>query len=117
MIMAGQPQTKGTTALIQTSQGALLKELGSPEETLPVEFARRILERSAKQASSNGFLQQPAGAGESRASASTGIFGILETMAEQFEKMLATAQKNEQKAKDDYEKLSAAKEEGVSVGK
>jgi len=117
MLMAGQPQTKGTTALIQTSQGQLLKELGSPQESLPVEFARRILERSAKQGSSNGFLQQPAGAGESRASASTGIFGILETMAEQFEKMLSTAQKDELKAKEDYEALSAAKEESITVGK
>jgi len=116
MLMAGKPQTKGT-ALIQTSQGALLKELGSPEETLPVEFARRILERSAKQASSNGFLQQPAGAGESRASASTGIFGILETMAEEFEKNLSTAQKDELKAKEDYEALAAAKEESITVGK
>jgi len=116
MLMAGQPQTKGT-ALLQTSQGALLKELGSPQETLPVEFARRILERSANQASSNGFLQQPAGAGESRASASTGIFGILNTMADQMEKMLSTAQKDELKAKEDYEGLSAAKETSVTVGK
>jgi len=116
MLMAGKPQIKGT-ALIQTSQGALLKELGSPEETLPVEIARRILERSAKQASSNGFLQQPAGAGESRASASTGIFGILETMAEEFEKNLSTAQKDELKAKEDYEALAAAKEESITVGK
>jgi len=117
MMMAGQPQPKGT-ALLQTAQGAaLMKELGEPSETLPVEFARRILERSAKQASSNGFLQQPAGAGESRASASTGIFGILETMAATFERNLATAQKDELQAKEDYEALSAAKEEGVTVGK
>jgi len=117
MLMAGKPQTKGT-ALLQTSQGqTLLRELGSPSETLPVEFARRILERSAKQASSNGFLQQPAGAGESRASASTGIFGILETMAEEFEKNLSTAQKDELKAKEDYEALAAAKEKSVTVGK
>jgi len=116
MLMAGKPQAKGT-ALLQTGQGMLLKELGVASESLPVEFARRILERSAKQASANGFLQQPAGAGESRASASNGIFGILTTMAEEFEKDLSTSQKDELKAKEDYEALAAAKEESITVGK
>merc|ERR1719446_1040981 len=95
----------------------MLKELGSPQESLPVEFARRILERSAKQSSSNGFLQQPAGAGESRASASSAIFGILEQLSEQMDKMLSKCQKDELKAQADYEALSAAKTEAITVGK
>jgi len=119
MLMASQPQSKGT-ALLQTGEGLghlLMRDIGEPAESLPLEFAQRVLERSARQVASNGFLQQPAGAGESRASASNGIFGIMTTMAEEFEKSLSTSQKDEMKAKEDYEALAAAKEESISVGK
>jgi len=119
MLMASKPQSKGT-ALLQTGEGlghTLMKEIGEPAESLPLEFAQRVLERSARQVVSNGFLQQPAGAGESRASASNGIFGIMTTMAEEFEKSLSTSQKDEIKAKEDYEALAAAKEDSISIGK
>ena len=100
-----------------TGTGALSKESGEPVETLAMEFAHRILGCSAKQASSNGFLQQPSGAGECPAFASSGILSILETLAETFEKNLSSAQKDERKAKEHYEVLAAAKEQPIAVAK
>jgi hypothetical protein len=120
LMMASQPQPKGV-ALMQTGEGLgkqLMTAFGQPAEDLPVEFATRILERAARQASSNGFLQseQPTGA-RSYSAASNQVFGIMETMLEDMKKRLATLQKDEEKAKEDYENLAAANEQGVDTAK
>jgi hypothetical protein len=120
LMMASQPQPKGV-ALMQTGEGLgkqLMTAFGQPAEELPVEFATRILERAARQASSNGFLQseQPTGA-RSYSAASNQVFGIMETMLEDMKKRLATLQKDEEKAKEDYENLAAANEQGVDTAK
>merc|ERR1719198_1656953 len=90
-----------------------------PIQELPVEFAQRVLAQSASQASGPGFLQagQPAGAGESRASASNGIYGILTQMLADMEKGLSQSQKDEIKAKEDFEALQAAKTKSIDEGK
>jgi len=44
------------------------------------------------------------------------IFGILQQMQEDFEADLSTAQKQEQKAREDYEALKAAKEAELAAG-
>jgi len=120
MMMAGEPQPKGV-ALMQTGEGIgkqLMNAFGQPDDALPIEFATRVLERSARQANSNGFLQseQPTGA-KSYSAASNAIFGIMETMLTDMEKRLATIQKEEEKAKEDFEELTAAKNEGIDTGK
>merc|ERR1719198_2397557 len=89
MMMAGEPQPKGV-ALMQTGEGIgkqLMNAFGQPDDALPIEFATRVLERSARQANSNGFLQseQPTGA-KSYSAASNAIFGSMETMLTDMEK-------------------------------
>merc|ERR1719198_2052175 len=90
-----------------------------PIQELPVEFAQRVLAQSASQASGPGFLQagQPAGAGESRASASNGIYGILTQMLADMEKGLSQSQKDEIKAKEDFEALQDEKNKCIDEGK
>jgi len=63
---------------------------------VPLDLASSIVARAAKgprKASGSAFLQagQPAGAGESRASASNGIYGILTQMLEARTSALARA--------------------------
>merc|ERR1719238_1468957 len=120
--MAAKTVPSHESALLQLKSGIdkdLVKALGSTTDELPVEFAQRILERSAAQTSGPGFLQasekQPLY--ESRSSASNGIYGILTQMLEEFEKNLSTSQKDEIKAKEDYEALAAAKNEAIDTGK
>jgi len=120
LMMAAHPTHR--SALLQTSEGVekdLAPLLGSNSEELPVEFAQRVLAQSASQASGPGFLQavQPAGAGESRASASNGIYGILTQMLADMEKGLSQSQKDEIKAKEDFEALQAAKTKSIDEGK
>jgi hypothetical protein len=122
MMLAGQSTPEHESALLQMKNGLdkdLLASLGSSDSTLPVEFAQRILERSAAQSTGPGFLQaaekQPLY--ESRSSASGAIFGILSQMLEEFEKNLSTSQKDEIKAKEDFEALAAAKEDSIETGK
>jgi len=97
----------------------LLSALGAKSEEIPVEFAQRLLERRAMQSTGPGFLQasekQPLY--ESRSSASRTIYGILTQMLEEFEKNLSVSQKNEIKAKGDYDALAAAKSETIEAGK
>jgi len=122
MMMAGQSTPEHESALLQIKSGVdkdLLASLGSSESTLPVEFAQRILERTAGQNTGPGFLQatekQPLY--ESRSSASGAIFGILSQMLEEFEGNLGTSQKDELKAKEDFEALAAAKSDSIESGK
>merc|ERR1719238_2608565 len=120
--MAAKTVPSHESALLQLKSGIdkdLMNVLGATTEDLPVEFAQRILERSASQTSGPGFLQasekQPLY--ESRSSASNGIYGILTQMLDEFEKNLSTSQKDEIKAKEDYEALAAAKNEAIDTGK
>merc|ERR1719327_2531019 len=120
-MMAAHPSAH-RSALLQTNEGVekdLASLLGSNSEELPVEFAQRVLAQSASQVSGPGFLQagQPAGAGESRASASNGIYGILTQMLADMEKGLSQSQKDEIKAKEDFEALQAAKTKSIDEGK
>jgi len=122
MMMASDRTPEHQSALLQMTSGLdkeLMATLGSASATLPVEFAQRILERTAGQTTGPGFLQatekQPLY--ESRSSASGAIFGILTQMLEEFEKNLGTSQKDEIKAKEDYEALSAAKADAIDAGK
>merc|ERR1719171_2197378 len=92
---------------------------GSSTDELKPEWAARVLAHAAEEAgqTSGGaaFVQekasQPAGAGESYAPASGVIFGILKQLKEDFETNLASTQKDEVKAQEDYAALKAAKEE------
>lgn len=121
MMMADKSIPDHQSALLQIKSGLekdLMSTLGD-SSSLPVEFAQRILERTASQSSGPGFLQasdkQPLY--ESRSSASGAIFGILTQMLEEFEKNLSTSQKDEIKAKEDYEALAAAKADSIDTGK
>jgi hypothetical protein len=122
MMMAAQATPEHESALLQMKSGLdkdLMATLGSSSAALPVEFAQRILERTAGQNTGPGFLQatekQPLY--ESRSSASGAIFGILTQMLEEFEKNLSTSQKDEIKGKEDYEALAAAKAVSIETGK
>jgi len=122
MMMAGKAEPQHESALLQMKSSLdkdLMSTLGSSSSSLPVEFAQRILERTAGQSTGPGFLQatekQPLY--ESRSSASGAIFGILTQMLEEFEKNLGTSQKDEMKGKEDYEALAAAKSDSVDTGK
>lgn len=122
MMMADRSTPEHQSALLQIKSGLekdLMSTLGGTSSSLPVEFAQRILERTASQSSGPGFLQasdkQPLY--ESRSSASGAIFGILTQMLEEFEKNLSTSQKDEIKAKEDYEALAAAKADSIDTGK
>jgi len=122
IMMAGQAVPARESALLQMQTGfekQIMATLGTSTAELPVEFAQRVLERSAGQVSGPGFLQavekQPLY--ESRSSASGAIFGILTQMLEEFEKNLGSSQKDEIKAKEDYEALAAAKADSIETGK
>jgi len=122
MMQAGKVSPQHESALLQMKSGLdkdLMAAMGSPSEALPVEFAQRVLERSASQVSGPGFLQasekQPLY--ESRSSESGAIFGILSQMLEEFEKNLGTSQKDEMKGKEDFEALAAAKADSIDTGK
>jgi predicted nucleic acid-binding Zn-ribbon protein len=119
LMMAAHP-SQHRSALLQTGEGVekgLASLLGSSSDELPVEFAQRVLAQSATQASGPGFLQGPPGAGESRASASNGIYGILTQMLADMEKGLSQSQKDEIKAKEDHEALQDEKNKCIDEGK
>jgi len=86
----------------------------SSSDSVPLEFAQRLLAQSAKEATA--FLQT-APSGGSYQPASNAIFGILTTMKEEFEGNLGTEQKDEEKAAADFAAMSAAKSAQIAVGK
>jgi hypothetical protein len=90
---------------------------GAPqEEVLPVNLAEKFLSRSAKKASA--FVQSDVAptAGSYSPQSST-IFGILQSMKDEFESNLSQMQKDELKERADFEELSKAKTEQIAVGK
>lgn len=126
MLLAGEGKPSNVALLQEgTSEtsgmnGVLLGALNTNvqmKEGLPVDFAERVLERSAGQLVGAGFLQEKQPVFKSGSSASGPIFGILTSMLDEFEKNLSTSQKDEIKAKEDYEALAAAKEEAIAAGK
>ena len=111
-----------TTADSQALLSALDVHGASVSDAIPANLAARLVERAAqapRKGSKSAFLQadQPAGAGESRASASNGIYGILNQMLEEFESNLSTAQREEATAATDFAAMSAAKEDQIATGK
>lgn len=89
---------------------------GAPQEVLPVNLAEKFLSRSAKKASA--FVQSDVAptAGSYSPQSST-IFGILQSMKDEFESNLSQMQKDELKERADFEELSKAKTEQIAVGK
>jgi len=112
MMMAGHPAAH-RSALLQTKEGVqkdLTSLLGSNSDELPVEFAQRVLAQSASQPSGPGFLQSPTGVRVALTQGpSDGIFGILSQMLADMEKGLSQSQKDEIKAKEDFEALHTEK--------
>jgi hypothetical protein len=85
-------------------------------DSVPLEFAQRLLARTAK--GSAAFLQGGAApSGGSYAPQSGQIFGILTTMKEEFEANLSQEEKDELKGQDDFAAMSKAKTEQIAVGK
>lgn len=89
---------------------------GDPQEVLPVNLAERFLSRSAKKASA--FVQSDVAPTAGSYSPQSGsIFGILQSMKDEFESNLSQLQKDELKQRADFEELSKAKTEQIAVGK
>jgi len=120
MMMAGHPAAH-RSALLQTKEGVqkdLTSLLGSNSDELPVEFAQRVLAQSASQPSGPGFLQSPTGVRVALTQGpSDGIFGILSQMLADMEKGLSQSQKDEIKAKEDFEALQTEKSACIDEGK
>jgi len=120
MMMAGQPSAH-RSALLQTKEGvekSLSSLLGSNSDELPVEFAQRVLAQSASQPTGPGFLQSPTGVRVALTQGpSDGIYGILTQMLADMEKGLSQSQKDEIKAKEDFEALQVEKTACIDEGK
>mmetsp|Transcript_117870 Transcript_117870/g.340720 ORF Transcript_117870/g.340720 Transcript_117870/m.340720 type:complete len:786 (+) Transcript_117870:92-2449(+) len=90
-------------------------------QDLPLKFAERLVAEAASgSARGRSFLQvadkQPLY--ESRSAArSSGIYGVLTQMLEEFEAELSTSQKEELSAQESFKALSAAKEAEIEAGK
>jgi outer membrane murein-binding lipoprotein Lpp len=105
----------GTSASTGINQ-ALLQALNKPKSAeIPIKFAARVLENAAAAQKLPSFAQQPAGAGESYAPQSSQIFGVLNTMLEDFEANLSSSQKDEVKAADEYALLKEASETQIDA--
>merc|ERR1719352_2279439 len=90
---------------------------GDAAGSVPLEFAQRVLARSAA-ASAPAFIQSgTAPSGGSYAPQSGQIFGILTTMKEEFEANLGQEQKDEKKAQEDFDAMAKAKTEQIEVAK
>lgn len=112
----------GTSSSQSLEAGGLEKALasvlgegfGEHVEALPLNLAESILAQRVGAARASGaFVQQPYA---SYSSASTGIFGILDQMREEFEANLSQAQKDEMKNRADFEALSASKSAQITSG-
>jgi len=125
--------SSGAAALLQgassgsegAAHSALLSALdvhGAPVfDELPVGFAARMVAQAAASPPRSGaFLQkterQPIYSSRSSAR-SSGIYGVLTQMLEEFEAQLTTAQKEDILAHGSFSKLSEAKTSEIQVGK
>eukprot|EP00929_Paragymnodinium_shiwhaense_P055817 TRINITY_DN2793_c0_g3_i1.p1 TRINITY_DN2793_c0_g3~~TRINITY_DN2793_c0_g3_i1.p1 ORF type:complete len:796 (+),score=350.66 TRINITY_DN2793_c0_g3_i1:78-2465(+) len=98
-----------------------LEKLGH-SDSLPLKFAEKLLERSAKSTSAakgGSFLQSDAKQPmfQSYASQSDGIYGILTQMLEEFEADLKRIQGDDSTSGTDYEAVAKAKEAQLTAGK
>jgi len=111
----------GTTATGNSLLSALDAQGSAAASALPLEFAMRVLERSAREAAPSGvtgFLQsEVAPTSGSYAPQSGQIFGILKTLQEDFEGNLNQDQKDEAKSLEDFASLSKAKNAQIATGK
>jgi chromosome segregation ATPase len=90
---------------------------GEASGAVPLEFAQRILAKTA-QGAQPAFIQSGAApSGGSYAPQSSQIFGILTTMKEEFEANLSQEEKDELKAQEDFAAMSKAKSEQIAVAK
>jgi len=108
----------GTSFLsMNTESESLLSIIGDAAGAMPLEFAEKLLARSASSTGS-AFLQSGAApSGGSYSTQSGAIFGILTTMKEEFEANLSQEQKDELKGQEDFDAMSAAKKAQISTGK
>lgn len=106
----------------QTAQG-LTKQLMSEfhmghSQSVPLDMAAQVLDRHVRRQNRGpvvtGFLQADKGP-SSYSSQSGGVFGILKTMLEEFERDLASAQADEEKSKADAEAMIAAKNDEIDA--
>merc|ERR1719473_1146895 len=115
-VAMGSTASKGPADLLSA-----FDQLGaSTDDELSLKFAEKMLEKSASSTKSVSFLQAStatAPAAESYSSASNGIFGIMTQMLDEFKADLASSQKDEAKAVEDFKALSASKKEQIRVGK
>merc|ERR1719440_1766808 len=125
MLQADKTETaragKSTSFLsLSTDDHDVMSIFGKDEATssVPLEFAQKILARSAQGASKSSFLQNGiAPSAGSYAPQFGQIFGILTTMKEEFEANLGEEQRNEKKAQADFEAMAKAKAEQIRVAK
>ena len=87
-------------------------------ETVPLDFAQKIIANALSKASVSSFLQQPATAKEGSYQSNSGpVLGILNQMKEEFESSLSTSQKEHEKMQADYEAMSTAKTAQIQIAK
>jgi len=120
----GRRSQRGTSFLslstdASVDRSSVLSTFATGAGSVPLEFAQRLLAKSAKGISAQpSFIQGgTAPSGGSYAPQSDAIFGILTTMKEEFEANLSEEQKDENKAAVDFEAMAKAKSEQIAVGK
>mmetsp|Transcript_13606 Transcript_13606/g.29983 ORF Transcript_13606/g.29983 Transcript_13606/m.29983 type:complete len:788 (+) Transcript_13606:32-2395(+) len=106
--------------LAEAIEGLLESDVqDGPGAQLPLDLAQRALSRAAQELPkvATGFLQatgeQPIF--QSRAAQSSEIFGILTRMKDEFEANLSQEQKDELKAKEQFEAMAASKKEQIAL--
>eukprot|EP00929_Paragymnodinium_shiwhaense_P093814 TRINITY_DN540_c0_g1_i1.p1 TRINITY_DN540_c0_g1~~TRINITY_DN540_c0_g1_i1.p1 ORF type:complete len:785 (-),score=347.92 TRINITY_DN540_c0_g1_i1:89-2443(-) len=106
--------TPGSSAFLSVTQGkdlvsALRGAIGNGHSVMPADIAAHALARAAGEAakSAGSFVQAPGY--QSYSSQSSGIFGILKQMKEEFEEKLSESQKDEMRAVADFKEMAAAK--------
>jgi len=128
---------RATAGLLQTARAggragedgvhaALLAALdtksASQHDTLPLHFAERLVEDSARPSGAGSFVQAkgqaPIDADYKSYNARSGqIFGVLNNMLEEFNSQLSAMQKEEQKSSAAFAELAASKNQALTLGK
>jgi len=115
--LGAQAQAQETTAVGKSLLSALDARGAAAAESLPLDIAEKVLQRSAKEVST-GFLQGAAAPSSGSYAPQSGqIFGILNAMKDDFEKNLSQEQKDEMQAASDFKSLSAAKTAQIVAAK
>lgn len=116
----------GSSEMNEESMGVAMKLRGalnvydgkeSSFEMLPAKFAERVLAHEAHQARTALIQETSTESKQSYAPASGAIFGILKQMKEEFETNLASTQKEEAQAAEDYNGLKDSKEKQLAATK